>query len=274
MVDKFSLKWNNFHSNISKSFEILRNDEYLHDVTLVGDDFQPVLAHKLVLSACSEYFQNIFKMNHNNHYKHPLICLNGITSEVISNVLDYMYYGEVQVYQEDIDSFLEIAQRLKLTGIKSTAAAINQFNPVNEATTDTCEKIVETPKLEPDEISEEHELVVEPPPKLEPDEITEEPQLVNLENSDSNISLNQKIEKYIENGHDGNYKCNQCGKLCKRKSTLRYHIEIHIPGLEFSCNVCGKVYKSRNTLSMHKSTKHKTLQHNTEKETKDHSWIL
>ena len=104
MVDKFSLKWNNFHSNISKSFEVLRNEEYLHDVTLVGDDYKPILAHKLVLSACSKYFQNLFKMNQNELQKQPLLCLCGMTSEDINKVLDYIYYGEVQVYQEQIDS--------------------------------------------------------------------------------------------------------------------------------------------------------------------------
>ena len=53
MSEKFSLKWNDFHSNVSKSFEMLRNEEYLQDVTLVSDDDFQVKAHKLVLSASS-----------------------------------------------------------------------------------------------------------------------------------------------------------------------------------------------------------------------------
>ena len=63
MPEKFDLKWNDFHSNVSKSFGLLRNEDYLHDVTLVSDDYKQVTAHKLVLSACSEYFKNIFKNN-------------------------------------------------------------------------------------------------------------------------------------------------------------------------------------------------------------------
>ena len=54
MSEKFCLKWNDFDSNVSKSFGKLRNEEYLHDVTLVGDDYTQLAAHKLVLSACSE----------------------------------------------------------------------------------------------------------------------------------------------------------------------------------------------------------------------------
>ena len=63
MSEKFSLKWNHFHSNVSKSFSALRNEAYLHDVTLVSDDHNKVAAHKMVLSACSEYFKDIFKNN-------------------------------------------------------------------------------------------------------------------------------------------------------------------------------------------------------------------
>ena len=53
MAEKFNLKWNDFHSNVSKSFGLFRNESYLHDVTLVTDDFKQIQAHKLVLSACS-----------------------------------------------------------------------------------------------------------------------------------------------------------------------------------------------------------------------------
>ena len=60
-MEKFRLKWNDFHSNVSKSFGLLRSEEYLHDVRLMSEDYQEVSAHKLVLSASSEYFRNIFK---------------------------------------------------------------------------------------------------------------------------------------------------------------------------------------------------------------------
>ena len=63
MSGKFNLKWNDFQSNVSKSFSLFRNEDYLHDVTLVSDDHKKVSAHKIVLSACSQYFKDIFKNN-------------------------------------------------------------------------------------------------------------------------------------------------------------------------------------------------------------------
>ena len=72
MSPKFCLKWNDFDSNASKAFRLLMDEDFLQDVTLVGDDQSQIAAHKLVLSACSEYFNSIFKKN--NH-SHPLLCL-------------------------------------------------------------------------------------------------------------------------------------------------------------------------------------------------------
>mgnify|MGYP001410850211 FL=1 len=95
MSEKFCIKWKDFETNVSKSFGLLRNDDYLHDVTLVCDDNQQVSAHKLVLSACSEFFKSIFK---NNKHQSPLICLDGISSKELKDILDYMYNGETNLF--------------------------------------------------------------------------------------------------------------------------------------------------------------------------------
>merc|ERR1712133_131566 len=114
MSEKFCLKWNDFSSNASKSFGSFRNEEYFHDVTLVSDDQQQVTAHKLVLSASSVYFKSIFK---NNKASNPFLCLEGVTLNDLNNILDYIYNGEVQIYQEHLDTFLNTAQRLKIEGL-------------------------------------------------------------------------------------------------------------------------------------------------------------
>ena len=113
MSEKFSLKWDAFQSNVSNSFAILRNEDYLLDVTIVTDDNEQVEAHKLVLSACSEYFKNIFKTK---KHSHPLLCLEDVSSKDIQNLMDYIYNGELQLFQEDLDRFLSLAQRFKLEG--------------------------------------------------------------------------------------------------------------------------------------------------------------
>ena len=73
-----------------------------------------MMAHKIILSSCSEYFKNILKTN---RHSHPILCITGVSSMELENVLDYAYHGEVKIFQEDINKFLDIAQTLKLEGL-------------------------------------------------------------------------------------------------------------------------------------------------------------
>ena len=100
MSEKCFLKWNDFHSNISQSFSTLRKEDNLSDVTLTGDDHKHVRAHKLVLSAASEYFSNIFRQNSDN--SNIIICFDGVNVVDIQNALNFMYNGEIQIYQDDL----------------------------------------------------------------------------------------------------------------------------------------------------------------------------
>ena len=113
-MEKFSLKWNDFQTNVSSTFSSLRQEEHLFDVTLVSDDEQHISAHKLVLTASSEFFKNILKKaKHSN----PMIFLSGFKSRDLFLVMDYIYQGEVQILQTDLDQFLHVAQQLKIEGL-------------------------------------------------------------------------------------------------------------------------------------------------------------
>merc|ERR1712126_512904 len=114
IMEKFCLKWNDFARNASESFRNLRKEKEFFDVTLVSDDEKHFSAHRVVLSASSDFFKNILKkVNHPN----PLIYLTGITSKELLHLIDYIYEGEIQIYQEDLDHFLESAQKLKIDGL-------------------------------------------------------------------------------------------------------------------------------------------------------------
>ena len=131
MGEKFNIKWNDFNSNVSKSFGLFRNESYLHDVTLVSEDFKHIPAHKLVLSACSEYFRNILKQT--NKQSQTLLCLDGVNSDDLQNVLDYVYEGEIKIHQEDLDRFLHVAQKLKLEGVMNNGESTEE-ETMNEVT--------------------------------------------------------------------------------------------------------------------------------------------
>ena len=116
-MEKFNLKWNDFASNVHKSFQNLRKEEDFFDITLVGDDFKHVTAHKVVLSSSSEYFKKIFSNNKKYFQSHAFVCLEGLNQSDLNNILDYIYHGEIQIYQHELDRFLGISERLKLEGL-------------------------------------------------------------------------------------------------------------------------------------------------------------
>ena len=110
--EKICLKW-----NVSNSFSQLRQQTGLFDVTLVSRDQKQVSAHRLVLSACSEFFKTIF---HSNTHSHPLLYLDGVDHGEINLMLDYIYKGEVQIFQDCLDRFLSIAEKFQLDGLLGT----------------------------------------------------------------------------------------------------------------------------------------------------------
>ena len=111
--EKFCLRWNDFERNISNAFQDLRNESDFFDMTIVCDDEQ-IQAHKLVLSACSPFFRNVLKKN---PHQSPLLYLKGVKFNEIIAVLNFMYHGEVNVAQEELNSFLSVAEDLKVKGL-------------------------------------------------------------------------------------------------------------------------------------------------------------
>jgi len=111
--EKFCLRWNDFEGNISAAFQELRDDKDFFDVTLACEDEQ-IQAHRVILSACSPFFRNILRRN---PHQHPLLYLKGVTFNDLQSVLNFMYHGEVNVAQEELNSFLAVAEDLRVKGL-------------------------------------------------------------------------------------------------------------------------------------------------------------
>jgi len=116
--EKFCLRWNDFESNISVAFRELREEKDFFDVTLACDDNQ-IQAHKVILSACSPFFRNVLRRN---PHQHPLLYLKGVKYSELISVLNFMYMGEVNVAQEELNSFLAVAEDLRVKGLTQNNA--------------------------------------------------------------------------------------------------------------------------------------------------------
>uniref|UniRef100_T1I9M9 BTB domain-containing protein n=2 Tax=Rhodnius prolixus TaxID=13249 RepID=T1I9M9_RHOPR len=113
MAEQFCLRWINHQCTLISVFENLLESETLIDCTLYAEG-QILKAHKVVLSACSPYFE---KMLCAAEDKSPIIFLKDVKFLELKAMLDYMYKGEVNISQDQLDSFLKTAEALQIKGL-------------------------------------------------------------------------------------------------------------------------------------------------------------
>ncbi|XP_029711093.1 broad-complex core protein isoforms 1/2/3/4/5 isoform X3 [Aedes albopictus] len=122
-MDEFALCWNNFADNIASGFQKLYDLGDLVDVTIACDG-KLLKAHKIVLAICSPYFQEMFM---SNPCKHPIIVLKDVSVNVMQELLQFMYQGEVNVKHSELQCFMKIAETLQIKGL--TASHKNERSP-------------------------------------------------------------------------------------------------------------------------------------------------
>ena len=250
-MDKFCLKWNDFQVNVSNSFSTLRKENDFYDVNLVSDDDQVVSAHKVVLSASSEFFKNILRKA--DHSK-PMIYLSGVKSKDLNCILDYIYEGELQLYQEDLDKFLEVAQKLKINGL------LGDGIEDKKEVFDKPEKIdLEDDSLEESSPANDKTVKkrdIESCSKKYDRTVSYHVSVVAHQGTNVYEEAKRAVDDILIKDGDS-WVCNVCNKSSRKNCDMRKHAEVHIEGLSFPCQLCGDTFRSRKQLAKHKQSKHR-----------------
>lgn len=110
---QFCLRWNNYQTNLTNVFDQLLQNESFVDVTLACDG-NSIKAHKMVLSACSPYFQSLF---FENPCQHPIVILRDVKWPELKAAVEFMYKGEINLCQEQIGPLLSVAEMLQIRGL-------------------------------------------------------------------------------------------------------------------------------------------------------------
>uniref|UniRef100_A0A182M9P6 BTB domain-containing protein n=1 Tax=Anopheles culicifacies TaxID=139723 RepID=A0A182M9P6_9DIPT len=135
---QFSLRWNNYTSYIAGAFDSLRYEEDLVDVTLCCEG-RKIRAHKILLSACSPYFKDVFK---ENPCQHPVIIFKNVRHTDLMSLVEFMYQGEVSVPQEQLPSFLHTAEILAIRGLTDNTADSRQ--PASSTTSAIAQQLIQS----------------------------------------------------------------------------------------------------------------------------------
>lgn len=109
------LVWDNHLENVSSLFQVLYEDNKLVDVTIACRDGL-LRAHKIILSACSAYFEKIFQ---DNPCKHPVIIIRGIRCQEMKMILEYIYKGFIDIPASLLNNLICVASELEIKGFEN-----------------------------------------------------------------------------------------------------------------------------------------------------------
>ena len=176
-----------------------------------------------------------------------------------------LYFGEANVYQEDLDSFFAIAEEIKLVGLTGTTSSDvlqEKEEPKNPEPTGMKKEFFSSSSSGNRDLRPYRNTVIKPSIEL----VIPNQYGTHLQALDKKVkSMMEKGQRMIPNGKHANGMpkqatssiCKVCGKEDLSKH-LRNHIEAnHLEGVSIPCDYCGKICPSRHSLFMHKSRFHK-----------------
>ncbi|XP_058057114.1 protein tramtrack, beta isoform-like [Anopheles bellator] len=122
LSQQFCVRWNSHLGSLGAAFPQLLAGQRFVDVTLACEGHQ-VHCHRLVLAACSTYFEHLLG---ENPCQHPIIILpRDIKLWAMQALVDFMYKGEVNVSQAGLPDLMKCAEILKIRGLCGSDAALN-----------------------------------------------------------------------------------------------------------------------------------------------------
>ena len=225
----------------------------------------------MILTATSPFFENLLRRN---AHPHPLIFLRGVKVEDLSAIVDFLYSGEANIDQENLNSFLSVAEDLQLKGLmgliednKTKKREVKQVKRIKSERSDIYAEpfpINANPKHETflenlDQSDDKNQGTGDLDSQLNPLEQKTEAGANEMEELDKRVrSMMEKGERHqLANGQNRSaHVCKQCGKEGK-SSDIIIHIETqHLGGLSLSCDICHKIRPSRDSLRRHKNMFH------------------
>jgi len=266
--EKFCLRWNDFESNISVAFREIREEKDFFDCTLSCGERQ-IQAHKIILSACSPFFRTILKQN---PHQHPLLYLKGVEFTDLQAVLNFMYHGEVNIAQTELNSFLAVAGDMQVKGLTEGAGGPgNTKKKTTEASQQPKQKsfIDQRPTLTTQRLQQKSDYQYQHEDTSADDDIQEilplvkaEPAPVSLPEADGVGRMDMQMESYEENAEEygGGYVGVESQEYNEYQSygnsDVVYSYAVKMGNGKYSCNVCGFITRDKYNIRLHLEGKH------------------
>ena len=255
MSEKLCLQWNDFKENAINAFGSLRDDNNFADVTFACEDGQQVEVHKVILAASSPFFKTLLERN---KHPHPMIYMRGVKSSNLLAILDFLYRGEANVSQDDLEPFLALAEELQLKGLMGNSEDRNndeKYAPqqsVPNANNETKSQKIPTKQQNQTEFRAKGTLA------LPADSGLVIPGNLSVDFTELDEKVKSLMEKSQNRDKSGRFAsmCKVCGKEGFTHH-IKDHIEFnHLDDIVIPCNLCEKTFRTRNALRQHTATNH------------------
>ena len=260
--NKVSLNHFNYEGHIAQKFKQMLIDEAFTDVTLVCEDERQLKAHRVVLSSSSSVLKGIFDKN--NH-QHPLVFLSDITSQVMENILEFIYTGQVQVEQTELEKFMKISTKLKVYGLMSDSGFTEntRTRTVNSHTKEYDQSrrvVIAKPENKDSGLKQEH--VEEDEPNINP--------LAVIHTPDDQDEVYENIDEKVQEVYDTieeKVNCAMCNKEFENASELKTHVLTHKKMKEpkFKCDQCSKMFTTKAAMDRHSKGLHEGVRYSCDK---------
>jgi len=269
--EKYLLRWNDFEKNLSEGLRGFRKANNFCDVTLACEDMQ-LQAHKVILSASSDFFKKILT---SNTHQHPLLYLKGVRISDLEAIISYIYHGETNVALGELDTFLEVATELKIKGLTSPPGNTVKHQKNTEAPrraysfegTHQKKEAEEMPPLFKQPIYDSKETMISVKNEYEVQVLDDEPEddYTSQNEFDSSVSgeipyeYNQEGESYTSEDQR-TYSSSQMDYTAAtevKRLTDQYLQRIEINGcVVWTCTKCGKQGKMKHHVREHVESNH------------------
>ena len=283
MGETCNVAWSSYSDHVTGLLQHLMGSNEYTDVTLVCSDKVIIQAHKIVLSASSQFFNTILK---NTVEVKPIIYLKGIQSSELSHLLQFIYRGETSFPQDLTNGFISAANELEIKAFTNES-----LGPEYEAGAGIDEKSQRNIKGEHKDIDSNKIQLKSVIAETEGgiiDNFTNAPKMPQYDQKNIELSLQAtKIEEALSKEEqiisdtdkvmlgmlnvrdlvignvskmDSLINCLQCEKEFFDMFELKQHISISHNNVKNMCDICGfkssKTNAGRAHTIIHKISKH------------------
>jgi len=228
--------------------------------------------HRVILSVCSTFFKKMFRQQEAQltQTQNPYIFLKGVTHNDLTSLMDFMYQGEVNVADKDLDAFLSISEELEVEGLQNTRdkgrvyldKSLNEDSKPNNfglkrklsmnKSMSNFKSFAETmlPHLAVDEdegIALPNDLAID---------ITDDPVSSWKSQLTPQLEGYSSVGKYADHyfkveGEEKMFQCKLCSHTGRTTQIIKDHISLeHFPK-DVPCEVCGTVLRGDGPLRNH-----------------------